>query len=107
MGLDTHYSHRVIVLKREKWKIVCVCALLVSRDPGLTSLCEIRTGNSLALSSSDTLLSRPFTENAHAHTQTRRLLSYLVCLLVMFDQDGQIFFQGPNNVGRTLVGFTK
>lgn len=25
----------------------------------------------------------------------------------MFDQDGQVLFQGPNNVGRSLVGFTK
>lgn len=32
---------------------------------------------------------------------------YLLCLLVLFDQDGQVLLQGPDDVRRTLVGFTK
>lgn len=39
--------------------------------------------------------------------QTHTHTLYLVCLLVLFDQDGQVFPQGPDNVRRTLVGFTE
>ena len=35
------------------------------------------------------------------------VLLYLVCLSFRFDQDGQVFLQGPDDVRRILVGFTE
>lgn len=53
----------------------------------------------------------PFDTQAFTHTHTHRKeaalsSSYLVRLL-LFDQDGQVFLQGPDDVRRTLVGFTE
>ncbi len=45
--------------------------------------------------------------NTNTYTQEHNVLLYLVCLLILFDQDGQVFPQGPYDVCRTLVGFTK
>lgn len=48
----------------------------------------------------------PLDTHSHTHrrtqTQSNRFL-YLVCLLVLFDQDGQVFLQRLDNVGGTLV----
>lgn len=47
----------------------------------------------------------PLDTHSHTHikhTQSNRF-PYLVCLLVLFDQDGQVFLQRLDNVGGTLV----
>ena len=33
--------------------------------------------------------------------------SHLICFLVLFDQDGHVLLQSPDNVGGILVGFTE
>lgn len=48
--------------------------------------------------------------SGHRGINTREehaVLLYLVCLLVLLDEDGQVLLQGPDDVRRTLVGFTK
>lgn len=95
--------------QKEKWKIVCVCVCVLFCCPG-TQGCHpsVKLEQGTAWPSHLlTLRCQGHLQITHVHALTHRFLFYLVCLLVVFDQDGQVFFQGPNNVGRTLVGFTE
>lgn len=107
MDSDTYYSHGVIVVKRGEWKTVCVCVFCFGVQGGPRG-----SRPSVKLEQGTAWTSRLLTRRCqdqfqNTHTHTHKLLFYLVCLLVMFDQDGQVLFQGPNKVGGTLVGFTK